>query len=144
MIYKAMKKVGRLVDKEIEIQGSKIYNKELKEEMINDTDFHRSELNNKIAIIEKYIRLYENVIEDKFLLTKSCEIVKDAKEINKKLSKYDRTDNEKRSIKYREITYVYKLLKEAYRTESIMQNYIFQYRRYIDMEKINNENNKSS
>ena len=88
MIYKAMKKVGRLVDKEIEIQGSKIYNKELKEEMINDTDFHRSELNNKIAIIEKYIRQYENVIEDKFLLTKSCEIVKDAKEINKNKKNY--------------------------------------------------------
>lgn len=144
MIYKAMKKVGRLVDKEIEIQGSKVYNKKLKEEMINDTDFHRNELNNKIVIIEKYIRLYENVIEDKFLLTKSCEIVKDAKEINKKLSKYDRTDNEKISIKYREITYVYKLLKEAYKTESIMQNYIFQYRSYIGMEKISNENNKSS
>lgn len=87
-------------------------------------------LNNERKSIEICLSKVDSMtIEDKYLITKSEEILESSSKLAKKLTKYQ-NDKHIKCARFKEMYTIYSLISEANRNISVMRSYVTQFNKY--------------
>lgn len=135
MINKAIENLKGRISIEREYSKADIhYIRKLRESLKDDLVYAIGNFHDEREVLSKNVeRAAKMNISDKFLLTKSKELLDESLKLSKKLVKY-RGSSKISCIKFRDMYNSYLLISETNRATSLMRNYTTQLTKYINNE----------